>query len=348
MPETNKSETHSLVPRTQRLSDPRVESVDEKRHVAAVVEKLLKPNGDSTGTVDDVLNHAQVKKHGLFGRLSASQQSLVTSVVSVMQDKHAKEAQKNAEALQQVILSEREAVRSLTQSFADTAKNLYSLPLIRTQKSADPLDAEDIPFSGGAGRRGDDPPGPTWVERFFTWGNLLAISAVVLMVLVVKTSVDTANFETQYRLTEEKLAELEERYAQLEQQHQALRHENKQLAEQGATLQARLESSEQQLQERQAEQEKLLARLANKEALISKAESVHINIQSRLNKEISALKQELAAMRGKEVQQDENYRIWKQLAEERKDEIARLQTELLSLASKDKQEEPDSGFFNIF
>ena len=85
MANTSRTASKSLAVRQQLVKSSRKETDDaesESRHVTALVEKILKPNKAATGTVDEVLNHAQVKKHGRFGWLSSSQQNLVTSVVT--------------------------------------------------------------------------------------------------------------------------------------------------------------------------------------------------------------------------------------------------------------------------
>lgn len=332
-----------------------------------LVDQLLQRNGqEGSGTVDDILRHPQVKKHGMLGRLSSGQQSLVTSVVSLMQDRVASDARKNTDALKQIIIHEREALSHMSRSFAETAKHLYQLPLLgRAGRDYSTVDhgAPPSPPHNNSNAGISQPPMPprlSMLERFLTWGNLLAGTAVVLAVLVVKTSVETASYETQYRLTQESL---EQTRAELEKAHQAqqtLVAENKTLAEQNASLNTRVEAQSTQmnkdvqrltadLQAQARQLDEARQTITRQQRVLAEKESSKTVGQERLNEQISVLQQQLAALKGKESQQGENTQMWKQLAEERKQEIAKLQAELKSKTTvqSNKPIEKD-GFLGLF
>ena len=337
------------------------------------VISLLESDTSPGGTVDEILRHPQVKKHGLLGRLSNSQQNLVTSVVSIMQDQVSSDAKQNADALKKIIIAEREALKSMSSSFAATAKSLYKLPLLGQSKpepersTYEASSFQDAHQAETIYPATPPPPPPTFLERFLTWGNMLACTAIILAVLVVKTSVETANYETQYRLSQENLERLSADHETLQSTYDELMVENKLLGESTAALNVRLEElGKQQAADaarsdsHKAEQSLALQEakdtIAKQEAIISQTKALNASLQLSLNKEISVLQQELAAYKGKEVQQDENYQIWKALAEERKNEITKLQTELMNVASKSvestakaAQESKSSGkFLGIF
>lgn len=331
-----------------------------------LVDQLLqRSSSEGTGTVDEILRHPQVKKHGMLGRLSSGQQSLVTSVVSLMQDRVATDARKNTDALKQIIIHEREALSHMSRSFAETAKHLYQLPLLgRAGHDHVTMDhgVPPPPPRNGQGASVSQPPSPrlSMLERFLTWGNLLAGTAVVLAVLVVKTSVETASFETQYRLTQESLEQTRSELEKAHQVQQALVAENKTLAEQNASLNTRVEAqatqtqkdvqrltADVQTQTRQLEDARQT--IARQQRLLSENESSKTVGQVRLNEQISALQQQLAALKGKESQQGENTQMWKQLAEERKLEITKLQTELsVKNAVKPGKSNEKDGFLGLF
>lgn len=315
-----------------------------------IAEDLLNSEDNYGNTIEEILQHPQVKKHGLLGRLSGSQQSLVTSVVSLMQDKVSTDAQSNAEALKQVIIQERETLKAMSHTFAATAKSLYKLPLLSVarQKRED-IDASHFKDEEATTVYPDqDPPAPpTFFERFLTWGNLLSLTAILLAVLVVKTSVETANFETQYRLTQANLDQLTGTHHQTQQDLLALQKENKELGETIAAQQVRLEEQEKQIlasthrheQDRSTQSEAL----AGAQQQLQKQSEQLEDVKSQN----AALQQQLAAIRGKESQQDENHQLWKSLAEERKIEIEKLQSQLLELASAKKTKDKPS-FLGIF
>ncbi|HET8707737.1 MAG TPA: hypothetical protein VFM46_15650 [Pseudomonadales bacterium] len=321
----------SLIASSSALAQPKAtaDKLDQ------FVEQLLKSN-TANGTVAEILNHPQVKKHGLLGRLSASQQNLVTSVVSLMQDKVSADAKQNADALKQIIVFEREALSAMSKSFAETAKSLYQLPLLTVSRKIDDSHTADSVAQGAAG---GGVKSPTALERFLTWGNLVAVSAVLLTVLVIKTSVSTANFETKYHLTEQQLTQLQQNYDKLQVEHQTLVSENKALAERYAALNSRqTEADKQETQNRnryeadlQQQKQDLLAAqqtIARQQAQLEQANTLNASLKQNLNGEISALQQELAGLKGKESERDEQNNLWKKLAEERKEEIAKLQAEL--------------------
>lgn len=343
------------------------QSISPHDDIDVLVDQLLRRNGqEGGGTVDEILGHPQVKKHGMLGRLSSGQQSLVTSVVSLMQDRVATDARKNADALKQIIIHEREALGHISRSFADTAKHLYQLPLLgragRDQASVE-HDVVTPRSAQGTGAPPVPPPPPVaslsvW-ERFITWGNLLAGTAIVLAVLVVKTSVETASFETQYRLTQENLDQTRAALEKSQGAHQQLVSENQSLAEQNASLAARLEA---QTREQANEQKRLATDLqlqaqqlddarqtiARQQSQLAQTESSRNVGQSRLHEQISTLQQELAALKGKQTQQGENASMWKQLAEERKLEIAKLQNELRSQSGVKQSNTDKKGFLGLF
>lgn len=316
-----------------------------------IAEHLLNSDEDHGNTIEDILKHPQVKKHGILGRLSGSQQSLVTSVVSLMQDKVTTDARNNAEALKQVIIQERETLKSMSHTFAATAKSLYKLPLLTVsrQKKED-IDASqfDKEEATTVYPDQDQPPTPPNIfERFFTWGNLLSLTAVLLAILVVKTSVETANFETQYRLTQANLDQLSDTYEQSQEKFLALQKENQQLGETVAGLQVRLEEQEKQIQ---ASAERNVQDLNSQSQALNDAQQ-QLQQQAKQLEEArsqnAVLQQQLASIQGKESQQDENHKLWKSLAEERKVEIDKLRSELLDLASAKKVKDKPSflGFF---
>lgn len=359
----------------QHVSDQNTDQQDGPHDkLSQFVYDLLKSDGRDNGTVDDILSNPQVKKHGILGRLSSGQQSLVTSVVSIMQDRVAQDAKQNADALKQIIIYEREALSNMSRSFAATAKSLYQLPLLgqaKTEKEANSFDhgefdaASKKPVTPDSG--GDSITPPSVWERFLTWGNLIAFTAILLAVLVVKTSVDTASFETQYRLTKENLDQLKVDYENLQLNQQQLTAENKSLAEENAAVKSRLEETQKQqladntrheadLQQQKIALDEAKQTIAKQQATLAQTETSKTSAQTNLNEKISELQQKLAAFHGKESQQDQTYQMWKALAEERKVEISKLQTELLSRASlageqnaqsagTDKTESKFLGFF---
>lgn len=313
-----------------------------------LVDQLLRGDKDGgTGTADEILSHPQVKKHGLLGRLSSGQQSLVTSVVSIMQDRVAGDARKNADALKQIIIHEREALSHMSRSFAETAKNLYQLPLLTQARNERESALHEHAHHQRSAHSAGVPQGPTppvrrttvW-ERFFTWGNLVSFTAILLAVLVVKTSVETASFETRYRLTKENLTQAKIELEKLQVNLQLVNADSKKMAEEHAGLTTRVEEMlKQQVTEKQRHDAELQAQvaalnetkqvLARQQAQLVQAETSKSSGQSALKDQISALQQQLAATHGKQTQQDESALLWKQLAEERKDEIAKLQSALL-------------------
>lgn len=325
------------------------------------VEDLLKAAPHS-GTVDEILNHPQVKKHGLLGRLSASQQNLVTSVVSIMQDKVSADAKQNADALKQIILFEREALSNMSKSFAETAKSLYQLPLLTLSRNSTHEHAEmtesaayGMEVNGG----GNGVKTPSSLELFLTWGNLLAVTAVLLAVLVVKTSVSTANFETKYHLTQQQLEQLQQSHEKLQLEQQQLLSENKALAEKNAAISSRQnETDKQQTADKsrfeaellQQKQELLTAQqtIAKQQTQLEQADALNASLKQNLNGEIGALQQELASLKGKESQRDEQNNMWKKLADERKEEIAKLQAELLGRQPQTNAEKDKSKFLGLF
>lgn len=350
----------------QSLSPTRnSQNVSSHDDIDVLVDQLLRRNTHSaSGTAEEMLCHPQVKKHGILGRLSSSQQSLVTSVVSLMQDRVTSDSQKNADALKQIIIHEREALSHMSRSFAETAKHLYQLPLLGRAGREENVVDHDVMHQRSAHSagvpQGPPPRGLSLWERFLTWGNLLAGTAVVLAVLVVKTSVETASFETQYRLTQESLEQTRielEKSQTVQQQFQA---DNTALAEQNAALSARIEehakqqaNDQQRLAADMQSQAKLLddARqtIARQQAQLAQTETSKNTGHANLKDEISVLQQQIATLKGKETQQVENAQMWKQLAEERKQEMDTLQARLLDKesAARKKADKP-KGLLGIF
>lgn len=327
-----------------------------------LVDQLLRRNGsEGTGTVDEILGHPQVKKHGMLGRLSSGQQSLVTSVVSLMQDRVATDARKNADALKQIILHEREALSHMSRSFAETAKHLYQLPLISRSQRDHEHGVHDVPPARAHGGGAANPPPrvPVW-ERFLTWGNLLAGTAVVLAVLVVKTSVETASYETQYRLTQESLDNTRLELDKARQSSEQLVAQHQSLVEQNASINARLEAQEKQyLADKQrldgtintqaAQLVEARQVIARQQAQLSQSEASKTVGQNRLGDQIGNLQQQISVMQKREAQQSENVQMWKQLAEERKVEIRKLQSELkASQAVLSESTEKQGNFLGLF
>lgn len=338
------------------------QSISPHDDLDVLVDQLLRRReSEGGGTVDEVLRHPQVKKHGMLGRLSSGQQSLVTSVVSLMQDRVATDARKNADALKQIIIHEREALSHMSRSFADTAKHLYQLPLLGRARHDAPIEHDEIPranVGGGVPPQTVSPPS-VW-ERFLTWGNLLAGTAIVLAVLVVKTSVDTASYKTQYELTLKNLEQTQAERDELKTVQQQINAENKSLAEQKAALQTRVESQEKQQQieqQRFASEQSALTRqledarqsIARQQTQFAQMESTKTVGQARSSEQISALQQQVANLKGQQSQQDESAQLWKKMAEERQQEISRLQAELRqqTLVKTSKPDEK-KGIFGLF
>ena len=309
------------------------------------VEKLLKSGKGSDGTVDEIIHHTQVKKHGFLGRLSSSQQNLVTSVVSIMQDRVSGEAKHNADALKQIILLEREALLSMSTSFSQVAKNLYSLPLLTTVKAQ--AEESEVHAEHAFDNNSYTANASLFFSRLLNWGNLIALSAVILAVLVVKTSVETANYETQYHLTKQNLLTLEIKYENMAVINQTLMAENRISSEENAVLNSKLgEAEKQQILAKKRHDETM----NKQENIARRSGSINSSVRASLTKEIAALQQELALFKGKESQLDENYRVWKELAEDRKVEIGRLQSDLLSMASNSavSASKPRTKFLGLF
>ena len=271
------------------------------------IDKALNRGDQVSSTVEGMLAHPQVKKHGTFGRLSSSQQNIVTSVVSVMQDQVSKDAKNNAESLKEIILLEREALKAMSNSFASTAKSLYKLPLISSVQS-------DSSVSYGGGKRGyaegegtqyqttqstsshyqDDvgavEPGDInqhW-SRFISWGNMISVAAIVLLTLVVKISVETANFETQYHKSVAKVKELELLLNTKEIKYESLMGEL-QLAEvKVASLTTEIEGQRKNSEQQQAQQSQNIHKI---EQQFIQFERLSVSTQKSLNSEIKALKE---------------------------------------------------------
>lgn len=338
-------------------------SVSAHDDLEVLVDQLLRRNGsEGTGTVDEILSHPQVKKHGMLGRLSSGQQSLVTSVVSLMQDRVATDARKNADALKQIIIHEREALSHMSRSFADTAKHLYHLPLISRAQRDYEHGAHEVPPARSHGGGAANPPPlrrPGW-ERFLTWGNLLAGTAVVLAVLVVKTSVETASYETQYRLTQETLNQTRIELEKARQANEQLVAQHQSIAEQNASMSAKLEAQEKQyladkqrlgtdIKTQAAQLVEARQTIARQQAQLSKTEAAKTVGQNRLGDQIGNLQQQVSVLQKREAQQLENVQMWKQLAEERKVEIRKLQSELqTSQAVRLESSEKQGNFLGLF
>ncbi len=315
--------------------------------------------GDSNeSTIDEMLRHSQVKKHGTFGRLSASQQNLITSVVSVMQDKVAGDAKQNAETLKDIILAEREALKAMSHSFTSTAKSLYQLPLIGSLKKTD--DIKDVTSEGFSnarydeeiigGEKNDSAQGApdsgkqhSWVH-FFSWGNMISIAAIVLLVLVVKTSVETANFETQYHNAIAEVDTLELSLEAKEKKYEGLLSELQLANVKIAGLESNIDGLKHNAEQKQAMLEATIQKQDNQ---VRKLQLLSSSAQTTLKAEIKALQTEVAQFKGKEMDGDQQNAIWKQLAKERKEELNQLQSQILALSElsrKDASAEEDSGW----
>lgn len=338
-------------------------SIAPHEDLDVIVDQLLRRNGhEGTGTVDEILGHPQVKKHGMLGRLSSGQQSLVTSVVSLMQDRVATDARKNADALKQIIIHEREALSHMSRSFAETAKHLYQLPLItRAQRDYEHgmHDAPPAHTHGGGVTQPPPPRAPVW-ERFLTWGNLLAGTAVVLAVLVVKTSVETASYETQYRLTQENLEQTRIELEKTRLSNEQLVAQNHSLGEQNASLTAKLDALEKQsvadrqrlgadIKTQASQLVEARQTIARQQAQLSQSESSKTVGQSRLGQQIGSLQQQLAVLSTKEAQQAEQIQTYKQIAKDRENEIRKLQMELQARqAVTEESSEKQAKFLGLF
>lgn len=327
-------------------------------NVDALVDQLLKRDETIDSTVEDILGHAQVKKHGMLGRLSSSQQNLVTSVVSIMQDRISADARKNAQALRQLILAEREALQSVSRSFAETARHLYQLPLLGLGRDDGPPQRPGAPAETAY----TPPPQKPLLLRVLTWGNLLAFTAIGMAVFAIKTSIETADFEARYRVTQTSLDELKVAHAKLETELDSTREEGQTLTKQNTALQTQLAESTTQAQadrERlQADKDRLqldlesraqqLAALeddlSRQKALLSQSEISSAKAREKLLDDISALKEKLASAKGRESKTDQNSQAWKDLANERKAEIEKLR----ALLSESRGESGRSGFLGLF
>jgi len=316
-------------------------------------------NSSDENTIDEMLRHSQVKKHGTFGRLSANQQSLITSVVSVMQDKVAGDAKRNAESLKDIILAEREALKAMSHSFTSTAKSLYQLPLIGSLKKSE--DIEDVTTGRFSNRRHDEDiieseknyadtgvssdigRQRSWVH-FFSWGNMISIAAIVLLVLVVKTSVETANFETQYHNAISDVDTLELSLDAKEKKYEGLLSEL-QLAN---VKIAGLESSIDGLKHNAVQKQVMLeATIQKQDSQLRKLQRLSASAQATLNSEIKLLQANVAQFKGKEIDGAQKNEIWKQLAKERKEELNQLQSQILTLSELSRKEvstEEDKGW----
>ena len=317
-------------------------------------------SSSSENTIDEMLRHSQVKKHGTFGRLSASQQNLVTSVVSVMQDKVAGDAKQNAEALKDIILAEREALKAMSHSFASTAKSLYQLPLIGSLKKADDIkDVASEGFSNSArydeelvesGNDTEPQMSPDmggqnrlW-SSFFSWGNMISIAAIVLLVLVVKTSVETANFETQYHNAISDVDTLELSLGAKEKKYEGVLSELQFANIKIASLESDLEGFKNNAMQKQDTLENTIQKQDNQ---LRKLQLLSSTTQASLNAEIRALQTEVGLFKGKEIDGEQQNEIWKQLAKERKEELNQLQSQILALSELSKggaNKEEDSGW----
>ena len=322
--------------------------------------KRSSENSSNENTIDEMLRNSQVKKHGTFGRLSASQQNLVTSVVSVMQDKVTGDAKKNAEALKDIILAEREALKAMSHSFASTAKSLYQLPLIGSLKKDD--DVKNVASQGFSNRaRYDeemvenendaDPQVSSDIDRlqrswvsFFSWGNMISIAAIVLLVLVVKTSVETANFETQYHNAISDVDTLELSLEAKEKKYEGVLSELQLANIKIASLESDIGGFKNNATQKQGALEKTIQKQDNQ---LRKLQLLSASTQASLNSEINALQTEVGLFKGKEIDGEQQNEIWKQLAKERKEELNQLQSQILALSELSKNgdnREGDSGW----
>jgi len=335
------------------------------------IDQVLEPDVFNSCTAEEILNNPQIKKHGILGHLSPNQQSLVTSVVSIMQDQMLTNAQKNASALRKIIVSERQALRSMSNSFTATARDLYKLPLLRTARPASPALIEEQEPSDRPDNHEEPKPTEHW-SRFITWGNLIALTTILLAALVIRSSINSANVETHYQYAQKDLeqfeathsalgadhaslktaystlqasrSELNTAYMQLSSNYEAMQAKQQALARENANLTKTLNENKLLFQQQNKVRESLIESQQNR---ISNLEKVSQSENGVLNRKISALQQELANLKGKESQLQSNDRFWQQLAEERKIEINTLQRELrnnMSQSEKVKQ----SGLWNIF
>lgn len=313
-------------------------------------------DSQNENTIDDMLRHPQVKKHGTFGRLSSSQQNLVTSVVSVMQDKVSSDAKKNAESLKEIILAEREALKAMSHSFASTAKSLYKLPLISSLKNTDDVkDVTEKPASSFSydeevvDHDSPDVPSESQWGRFFSWGNMISIAALVLLILVVKTSVETANFETQYRNAASDVETLKLTLEAKDKKYDGLLNELQLAQVKIASLESDINGKTKNAEQMQSNLELTIQK---QEEQLKKIQLLSVTTQASLNAEIKALQTEVALFKGKEIDGAQQNEIWKQLAKERKEELSKLQAQILALSelsrSKDVAESEDNSGWSLF
>ena len=307
------------------------------------INRALRRGNESESTIEEMLRHPQVKKHGTFGRLSSSQQNIVTSVVSVMQDKVSSDAKNNAETLKEIIIAEREALRAMSHSFASTAKSLYKLPLIASVNKTEDTNFRDVASDNRSFSRNEsvenfeperfekekEPVKDGHWSRFISWGNMISIAAIVLLVLVVKTSVETANFETQYNNAIADVDALELTIDAKDQKYDGLLRELQLANMKIAGLESDIDGQKKNSKQQQAS---LLTSISKQDKQIEKLEQLSVATGRSLNGEIKALQTELAMLKGKESDQSQKSEIWKQLAHERKEELNKLQSQIITLS----------------
>jgi flagellar biosynthesis regulator FlaF len=335
------------------------------------IDQVLEPDAFNNCTAEEILNNPQVKKHGILGHLSPNQQSLVTSVVSIMQDQMLTNAQKHASALRKIIVSERQALRSMSNSLTATARDLYKLPLLRTARTPSPEPVDEQEPSATPDHHEEPQPAEHW-SRFITWGNLITLTTVLLAALVIRASINSANVETHYQYAQKDLKQFEASHAALGADHASLKTAYSTLQASRSELNAaytQLSSSYEAMRAKQQaltrgnanltkslNENKLLFQQQNKvrqsliesqQTRISNLEKISQSEKDVLNRKISTLQQELANLKGKESQLQSNDRFWQRLAEERKVEINTLQQELRNNISQSEKVKRN-GLWNIF
>jgi len=314
---------------------------NETQHeIDRFVDEKFKQKPTSGSTVESILKNVQVKKHGFFGRLTSNQENLITTVVSLLQDHLHSDAKKNAESLKQLMLAEREALKAVSNSFAATAKNLYSMPLIRSRTTT-----YEHPVETPAQNKAT-PPKTTFLMRFLSWGNFIAMAAILLAILVMKTSIETANFKTQYLNAAAAHESLGEKHDALLLEFKQINSEKQAISQDFAVSNAKFAEYKQHTKIQISEQANLIQQQQLK---LSNLEGINRSTLSTNGQEVSALEQEVALLKAKDSQNIKNEQLWKTLAEDKMQEINQLRQQL-STASKQstQQGEKEYNFWKLF
>ena len=80
----------------------------------------------------------------------------------------------------------------------------------------------------------------------------------------------------------------------------------------------------------------------------AKRELLFSSTESSLSGEIKTLQIELSLLKGKESDQSQTNELWKQLAMERKEELAKLQSQVLALSELSTSKNSDDSGWSFF